>query len=87
MTELSEEIELLKLRLDIAEAEKFEAAQQVASEYRLPCCPWPLRLLLAGKQRALSTVGASWLVCRLCRSTARLMQALDCNTCQLCGGV
>lgn len=32
MTELSEEIELLKLRLDIAEAEKFEAAQQVASE-------------------------------------------------------
>lgn len=32
VTELSEEIELLKLRLDIAETEKMEAAQQVASE-------------------------------------------------------
>lgn len=46
VTELSEEIELLKLRLDIAEAEKFEAAQQVASEYRpaasrLCCRCWP----------------------------------------------
>lgn len=35
MTELSDEIELLKLRLDIAETEKYEAAQQVASESML----------------------------------------------------
>lgn len=37
LADLNDEIELLKLRLDIAEQEKYEAAQQVASEWPRAC--------------------------------------------------